>query len=186
MKKTPAPRPLLLDVKTEYFRQIQSGAKTEEYRLHNAYWVKRLVGPGGIKKPFSSVIIRNAYRAGPKNRLEFPWNDWTLKGITHPHFGPDEVTVFAIRLSAFELHAMTTPEIEHTPPAEPTPAVGVSAPATGSAVFTDRPAHKGFPGIVESDGARVQKERAKHRERLMWWDMNFPRHNSHGLHGGCS
>lgn len=90
-------KPLHLHVKTEYFNQIKSGKKREEYRLHNAYWVKRLViFPKGIGREFSKVLIYDAYRGTPA--LEFPWRGWNLKGITHPHFGTEEVTVFAIKL----------------------------------------------------------------------------------------
>ena len=90
---------LHLHVKTEYFDQIRSGEKTEEYRLHNAYWVKRLVEfPEGKARPFAAVVIYNAYKGGAENRIEFPWRGWRLTGRTHPHFGPDEVTVFAIKL----------------------------------------------------------------------------------------
>lgn len=92
---------LHLHVKTEYFDQIKSGAKTEEYRLHNAYWVKRLVDmPSGAKREFSGIVIYNAYKPGAENRIKFPWSGWKLKGITHPHFGEDEVTVFAINLQS--------------------------------------------------------------------------------------
>lgn len=92
---------LHLHVKSEYFDQIKSGEKKEEYRLHKAYWINKLVDlPSGYARDFDSVVIYNAYKPGAKNRLEFPWRGWTLKGRTHPHFGPDEVTVFAIKLSA--------------------------------------------------------------------------------------
>jgi len=90
-----------LHVHSEYFDQIRAGTKREEYRLHNAYWVKRLVElPAGTKREFDGIVIHNAYKPGDGNRMEFPWHGWSLKGITHPHFGPDEVTVFAIKLEA--------------------------------------------------------------------------------------
>ena len=90
---------LHLHVKSVYFHQIASGAKTEEYRLHTGYWVKRLViFPEGKKREFDGIVIYNAYKPGKGNRLEFPWRSWRLTGLTHPHFGPDEVTVFAIQL----------------------------------------------------------------------------------------
>ena len=93
------PSDLHLHVRSEYFEQIKAGTKTEEYRLHNAYWVKRLVElPAGKPREFGAVWIYNAYKPGLENRLRFPWRGWRLRGITHPHFGPDEVTVFAIRL----------------------------------------------------------------------------------------
>ena len=90
---------LHLHVRSEYFAQIKAGTKHEEYRRHNPYWVSRLVEfPAGKARGFDGVVIYNAYLPGSGNRIEFPWRGWTLKGITHPHFGPDEVTVFAITL----------------------------------------------------------------------------------------
>jgi hypothetical protein len=90
---------LHLHVKTCYFEQIVAGTKREEYRLHTGYWVKRLVElPSGNQRAFDAVVIHNAYKPGLPNLIEFPWRGWTLKGITHPHFGPDPVTVFAIKL----------------------------------------------------------------------------------------
>jgi hypothetical protein len=92
---------LHLHVRTVYFQAIKAGTKTEEYRMHNAYWVRRLVEmPSGRKREFAGLVIYNAYQPGADNRIELPWRGWTLKGITHPHFGPDEVTVFAIKLAA--------------------------------------------------------------------------------------
>lgn len=94
---------LHLHVKTEYFNAIKRGEKTEEYRLQNAFWEKRLLEPdystfGYKPREFASIIIYNAYKAGGENRLRFPWRGLTINSITHPHFGPDEVTVFAIKL----------------------------------------------------------------------------------------
>ena len=90
---------LHLHLKTEYFQQIAKGEKREEYREHNAYWVKKLVEfPSGLGRTFDGIVIYNAYKPGPENRIEFPWRGWRLTGLTHPHFGPDEVTVFAIKL----------------------------------------------------------------------------------------
>lgn len=98
---------LHLHVKTEYFEAIKRGEKTEEYRLKNDYWKQRLCilgqkRPDGMqpffKWAFEGIVIHNAYKSGNENRLTFPWRGWTLKTITHPHFGPDPVTVFAIKL----------------------------------------------------------------------------------------
>lgn len=91
---------LHLHVKTEYFEAIKRGDKDEEYRLHNAYWIKRLVDmPSGAKREFAGIVIYNAYKPGAENRLERPWRGWRLKGVTHKHFGPEEATVFAIRVN---------------------------------------------------------------------------------------
>lgn len=86
---------LRLAVKREYFEQIKSGVKTEEYRLVNDYWIKRLDG-----KPFDTLTITMGY---PKNddtsrHLVFPYRGWVIKTITHPHFGDKPVEVFAINL----------------------------------------------------------------------------------------
>jgi len=95
---------LHLHVKTEYFNAIKSGAKKEENRLANDYWKKRFVTvmkTGHIlTREYESVVIYNAYKPGAENRVEFPWRRWTVKTITHPHFGPKPVTVFAIKLEA--------------------------------------------------------------------------------------
>jgi len=90
---------LHLHVKTEYFEAIKSGEKTEELRLYVKYWIDRLIElPSGKKREFDGVVIYNAYKPGAENQIRFPWRGWDLVGLTHKHFGPDEVTVFAIKL----------------------------------------------------------------------------------------
>lgn len=86
---------LHLHVKTEYFEQIRAGTKTEENRLVNDYWRKRLAG-----REYDGIVIYNAYKPGSENRLEFPWRRWVTRTITHKHFGPNPVDVFAIKLEA--------------------------------------------------------------------------------------
>lgn len=85
---------LHLHVKTVYFNAIKSGEKVTENRLANAYWTKRLGG-----RSFDGVVIYNAYKPGAENRLEFPWRGFGLRTITHPHFGPEPVVVYAIHLA---------------------------------------------------------------------------------------
>jgi hypothetical protein len=100
-------KPLVLNLKAEYFDAIRDGSKSEEFRLHNAHWIKRLVAlPNGSKRDYSCVILRKGYpKRGDKSReIIRPWAGWTLKGITHPHFGPDEVTVFAINVAEDAAH----------------------------------------------------------------------------------
>lgn len=87
---------LVLPVKRIYFDSIKAGCKGEEYRLQNEYWTKRLVG-----REYDRIVITLGY---PKwndwdRRLEFEWNGFKRISLTHPHFGPDEVQVFAIDLS---------------------------------------------------------------------------------------
>lgn len=86
---------LVLAVNREYFEQIKSGEKLEEYRLCNAYWHKRLEG-----KTFTNVVITQGYPPAhcAERRLAFPFMGWTRKQITHKHFGSAPVEVYAIRL----------------------------------------------------------------------------------------
>lgn len=88
---------LRLAVKREYFEQIKSGVKTEEYRLNNEYWRKRLSG-----KLYDRVIITLGYPAhGDTQRtLTFAWRGYVEKTIAHPHFGAEPVEVFAINLNS--------------------------------------------------------------------------------------
>lgn len=86
---------LTLNLKREYFEQIKSGIKTEEYRLCTPYWSKRLEG-----KTFDKIIIKLGY---PKNDeiekiMEFPWKGYKKRKITYKHFGSDPVKVYAIKV----------------------------------------------------------------------------------------
>lgn len=86
---------LTLNLKKEYFEQIKSGIKTEEYRLCTPYWSKRLEG-----KSFDKIIIKLGY---PKNSelekiMEFEWKGYKKKKITHKHFGNVPVKVYAIKV----------------------------------------------------------------------------------------
>lgn len=86
---------LTLNLKREYFEQIKSGIKTEEYRLCTPYWQKRLEN-----KNYDKVVIKLGY---PKNSeiekiMEFTWKGYKKRKITHKHFGNDPVKVYAIKL----------------------------------------------------------------------------------------
>ncbi|MGL5595445.1 MAG: ASCH domain-containing protein [Cetobacterium sp.] len=86
---------LTLNLKREYFEQIKSGIKTEEYRLCTPYWSKRLES-----KSFDKIIIKLGY---PKNSevekiMTFPWKGYKKKKVTHNHFGSDPVKVYAIKI----------------------------------------------------------------------------------------
>lgn len=86
---------LRLPVKKEYFDQIKSGRKVEEYRLVTPYWQKRIEN-----KIFSQVIVTLGY-PGVKDEgkhMVFPWNGYEKKTIVHPHFGDRPVSVYAIKL----------------------------------------------------------------------------------------
>jgi len=97
-------RKLILPLKAEYFDAIRDGTKKEEYRLANDYWSKRLIvgGRRGIlHRSFDGIVLTKGYpkRDDAERRLELPWLGFTRKKITHPHFGPDPVEVFAIDVS---------------------------------------------------------------------------------------
>lgn len=88
---------LHLALKGEYFDAIKAGTKTEEYRLVTPYWRKRLVG-----RSYDRIVLTRGYpnRDDCTRRLAIPWRGFDIKTIRHPHFGPDRVHVFAIRLTA--------------------------------------------------------------------------------------
>lgn len=87
---------LYLPIKTEYFDAIQTGEKTKEYRLYNDYWKKRLVG-----RDYDQIIITKGYpkRDDESRRMCFKYSYYRVETITHPHFGPLPVKVFAIPLN---------------------------------------------------------------------------------------
>ncbi len=86
---------LILPLKREYFEAIRDGSKTEEYRLCTPYWRKRL-----RYRRFDLVVLTLGYPARDDHarRLVRPWQGYTIKTITHPHFGPDPVRVYAINV----------------------------------------------------------------------------------------
>lgn len=88
---------LVLPLKGIYFGQIKSGVKRWEYRLWTPYWRKRLEG-----RTYDAVTLTKGYpaRDDAERRLTRPWQGFKVEIITHPHFGPDPVMVFAIRVAA--------------------------------------------------------------------------------------
>lgn len=90
-------RTLHLPLKREYFEAIRDGTKVEEYRLCTPYWQKRLYSPLGS---YDQIVLTLGYPARDDHarRLVLPWNGYTIKTITHPHFGPEPVEVFAINV----------------------------------------------------------------------------------------
>ena len=93
---------ITIPVNGVYFDQIKAGTKAEEYRLVTPFWAKRLVG-----RSYEYVIMTRGYpaRDDHERRLVLPWRGFTRKTITHPHFGPDPVEVYAIDVSARALQA---------------------------------------------------------------------------------
>lgn len=86
---------LTLSVKLEYFLEIKSGRKVEEFRQINDFWKKRIVG-----RTFDRVIITHGYpkKGDPERTLYFPWRGYRELLLTHPLFGIVPVAVFAIKL----------------------------------------------------------------------------------------
>ncbi len=90
-------RVLTLALKGEYFDAIKAGSKAEEFRLVTPYWRRRLEG-----RSYDQVVLTRGYpRADDaERRLVLPWRGYRLASIVHPHFGPDQVEVFAIRVQS--------------------------------------------------------------------------------------
>lgn len=86
---------LILPVKKKWFNLIKSGQKTEEYRLVNDYWKKRLVG-----KTYDRVIVTLGYpqKDDFDRRLVFIWGGFEIKTIVHEEFGNRSIEVFSIKL----------------------------------------------------------------------------------------
>lgn len=86
---------LHLALKKEYFDAVRDGSKTHEYRLISPHWVKRLVC-----RKYDSIVLTLGYpaRGDHSRRLVRPWRGYTTQTITHPHFGPRPVHVFAIEV----------------------------------------------------------------------------------------
>jgi len=89
---------LTLRVKKEYFDQIKSGEKTEEYRLVTPYWTRRItIGMDAVTTV--RVLLGYPKSGDPEKVLEFPYRGYEIKTITHPLFGSTPVEVFAIRVA---------------------------------------------------------------------------------------
>ncbi len=88
---------LILPLKREYFEAIREGTKTEEYRRCTPYWQRRIASPF---IPYERIVLTLGYPARDdlSRRLIRPWQGYAIKTITHPHFGPDPVKVYAINV----------------------------------------------------------------------------------------
>ena len=88
---------LHLPLKREYFEAIRDGTKPEEFRLVTPYWVRRLAG-----RTYTEIALPLGYpaRDDTARRLVRPWRGYTIKTITHPHFGPLPMQVYAIDVRA--------------------------------------------------------------------------------------
>ena len=86
---------LTLPLKGEYFDAIQAGTKPEEFRLVTPYWRQRLEG-----RTYDRIELTKGYptRDDRSRRLTLPWQGYRVTTLTHPHFGPEPVEVFAINV----------------------------------------------------------------------------------------
>lgn len=87
---------LQMAVNGEYFDAMKCGEKTEEYRLVNAYWGRRLFG-----RDYDRLIITRGYprKDDDSRRLVMQYAGYEIKTITHKHFGPEPVKVYAIKIN---------------------------------------------------------------------------------------
>ena len=95
MSDSKSVRVLTLNLKAIYYVDIITGKKDYEYRLYTDYWKKRLVG-----REYDCMVICLGY---PKKddwdrKKIFPYSGYEIQTINHPHFGPDDVEVFAIKI----------------------------------------------------------------------------------------
>lgn len=86
---------LTLALKGEYFDAIKAGTKVEEFRLVTPYWQQRIEG-----RVYDWIELTRGYpkREDAARRLILPWQGFRVISLTHPHFGPDPVEVFAINV----------------------------------------------------------------------------------------
>lgn len=87
---------LHLHLKAPYFDAIKNGTKPEEYRLRTPYWRKRLEG-----QRYDGILLLRGYPplSATETKLKRPWRGYEVKTITHPHFGPQPVEVYAIKVN---------------------------------------------------------------------------------------
>lgn len=90
-------RILTIHLKAEYWHAIYRGEKTEEYRIANDYWERRL-----RRAPYDEIHLCLGYpKRGDESKIlrrKWVWHP-PKKRITHPHFGCDPVMVYAIDVS---------------------------------------------------------------------------------------
>lgn len=86
---------LHLPLTGEYFDQIRARTKLWEYRLATPYWDKRL-----SLRAYKFITLTRGYPAkdDEEKRITRMYAGYRLETITHPHFGPDPVRVYAIDL----------------------------------------------------------------------------------------
>lgn len=89
---------LHLPLKKEWYRMIESGVKTEEYREIKPYWKKRLVDYKTLKTYYDWILLRNVMLG--------KWTDTCqrfTKGYTHVKFSYG----YTKRTMTFEIESIT-------------------------------------------------------------------------------
>lgn len=89
-------RILTLPLKGIYFDEIARGIKKFEYRLRTPFWEKRL-----LNREYDEIVLTRGYpsKDDQARRRVRPWRRCEITTITHEHFGPDPVEVFAIQVN---------------------------------------------------------------------------------------
>lgn len=82
---------LFVTIKKEYFDQILSGIKTEEYRIKSTYWTNRL------SKKHDKILFQNGYSKA-SSRLIADIIYIKEGELNHKYFGEKNVCVFKIGL----------------------------------------------------------------------------------------
>lgn len=87
---TDKPKDLHFILTAKYYDEISRGEKTEEYR-ECEQWRKRIEG-----REYRNIVFHRGYTLTAQ---AFPYRGYEIRTITHPHFGPDPVTVYVLPLS---------------------------------------------------------------------------------------
>lgn len=82
---------LHLHVKFKYYKEVQEGIKTEEYREYKPYWDNMLV-------PEKDYDLIYYYKGYTKEKMVFKFTCCTLKVVKHEQFGNVPTWVYAIEL----------------------------------------------------------------------------------------
>ena len=82
----------------EYFHAIKDGTKPWEWRKMTDHWARRLVN-----REYKWVEFIHGYppKEDASKRIKMPYRGYEIQTITHPHFGPEPVTVYAIRSAPY-------------------------------------------------------------------------------------
>ncbi|WP_259641299.1 ASCH domain-containing protein [Pseudomonas cannabina] len=103
---------LTLALKGEYFDAIKAGTKVEEFRLVTPYWRKRIEN-----RAYEWIELTKGYpkREDAARRLILPWQGFRVLTLTHPHFGPSPVEVFAINVRPIADRSHASGQLEPEP-----------------------------------------------------------------------